>query len=292
MVTRCLFHHLPSKLAVTLEQSPMKIIASKTCLSSQSSTKVSPILQPMQWRIMSAVCIERKPVLTQEMTEMEKKFSAMLTKLENERSMLSDHELRHKEDMKHAEKMKKDEEEDIDLDIATKQTAQDFEDASIDELQSFKSFQKTKNADLENTSDLHILERKLQSSLLLIVKERLGNDYKWILPQTAWKEGENLRESAERAIKEVCGDDLKVRVMGNAPCGFYKYKYPKVARDGGDIIGAKVFFFKAQIQSGNMDVNPNVGDYAWVTRMELKDKLQSGYLKAVENFLIDEPSEH
>ena len=46
-------------------------------------------------------------------------------------------------------------------------------------------------------------------------------------------------QTCERLVQETCGGDLKVKFMGNAPCGFYKYKYPKTIRKEG-FIGAKV----------------------------------------------------
>lgn len=48
---------------------------------------------------MSAVCLERFPVITQEMNPLEKKFSQLLQTMEHEKSHLSDHELRHLEDL-------------------------------------------------------------------------------------------------------------------------------------------------------------------------------------------------
>lgn len=46
-------------------------------------------------------------------------------------------------------------------------------------------------------------------------------------------------QTCERLVQETCGGDLKVKFIGNAPCGFYKYKYPKTVRKEG-FIGAKV----------------------------------------------------
>lgn len=46
-------------------------------------------------------------------------------------------------------------------------------------------------------------------------------------------------QTCERLVEETCGGDLKVKFLGNAPCGFYKYKYPKTVRKEG-YIGAKV----------------------------------------------------
>ena len=53
------------------------------------------------------------------------------------------------------------------------------------------------------------------------------------------EDGQNLREVAESALQTFC-PQVQGRILGNAPWGFYKYKYPKGARD--TAVGAKVSF--------------------------------------------------
>ncbi|XP_076313599.1 mitochondrial ribosomal protein L46 isoform X2 [Tachypleus tridentatus] len=243
-----------------------------------------------QWHLVSAVALERKPVITKEKSTFEKKFYDMLQQMELRGSLLSDHELRNKEDMNRAERIKRGEIDESDLDAASKQTAQDFEDAATEELNKFQVASRVTDADIKG--DQHSLERKLDAHLLLVVKQKLGNDYRWVLPQSIRLEGETMRQAAERVLYETCGKNLKAIFLGNAPAGFYKYKYPKAARGNG-ILGAKVFFFKAQIQKGNISQkaiqdNSNVEDFLWLTRQELTDKLQQDYLKTVHTFLVDD----
>ncbi|XP_035230711.1 39S ribosomal protein L46, mitochondrial-like [Stegodyphus dumicola] len=51
-----------------------------------------------QWHLVSAVCLERKPVITQPLTPLEQKYFTYLQDLEAEKSFLSDHEKRQIED--------------------------------------------------------------------------------------------------------------------------------------------------------------------------------------------------
>ena len=51
-----------------------------------------------QWQLMSAVCLERFPVVTKDKNAIEANIQEMLNQLEFENSHLSDHELRHIED--------------------------------------------------------------------------------------------------------------------------------------------------------------------------------------------------
>lgn len=52
-----------------------------------------------KWDLVTAVCLERKPVITKEPNAIEKEYEEMLAKIEFESSMKSDHEIRHEEDL-------------------------------------------------------------------------------------------------------------------------------------------------------------------------------------------------
>ena len=52
-----------------------------------------------RWQLMSSVCLERLPIVTQEMNPIEREISALFAKMDIEYSCLSDHELRHAEDL-------------------------------------------------------------------------------------------------------------------------------------------------------------------------------------------------
>ncbi|XP_013775908.1 39S ribosomal protein L46, mitochondrial-like [Limulus polyphemus] len=258
-----------------------------------SSIELSIQRSLSQWHLVSAVALERKPVIIKEKSPFEKKYYGMLQQMELKQSLLSDHELRIKEDINRAERIKKGEIDESDLDASSKQTAQDFEDAATEELHKFQVASRVTDADIKG--DQHSLERKLDAHLLLVVKQKLGNDHRWVLPQCIRLEGETMRQAAERVLYETCGHNLKAIFLGNAPAGFYKYKYPKAARGNG-ILGAKVFFFKAQIRNGNVSQkaiqnNTDVEDFLWLTRQELTDKLQQDYLKTVHTFLVDDDDE-
>ena len=51
------------------------------------------------WHVYGSVCVERLPIISAELTDLEKDFQQVLLDIENENSMLSDHELRHLADM-------------------------------------------------------------------------------------------------------------------------------------------------------------------------------------------------
>ena len=110
----------------------------------------------------------------------------------------------------------------------------------------------------------------------------------WRLPQTQLKDGETLRQTAERALQDhVKIPDTSVRILGNAPWGVHTTKYSSTHREKTGYNGSKTFFFKAQLVSNSCSIGSKT-DYNWLGREELKDCLEPEYLRSVKQFLIDE----
>ncbi|CAG2068730.1 unnamed protein product, partial [Timema podura] len=122
-------------------------------------------------------------------------------------SLKSDHEVRHEIEVKQEELLKKGDTLERDIEQA-KQTAQDFEDLCQDELSKFTFSPRVYDTGKEN--DHHSILRKLDANLVLLVHQKLGKDFVWVLPQGLRSEGETLHQTAERVLKEHCGDQLNV----------------------------------------------------------------------------------
>lgn len=85
---------------------------------------------------------------------------------------------------------------------------------------------------------------------------------------------------------DVQGSHWDAKFLGNAPCGFYKYKFPRLAQtDTG--VGAKVFFFKALLQHSPPALPKGKLDHVWVSKEELADYLKPKYHSQVAQFLVD-----
>lgn len=234
-----------------------------------------------KWDLMSAVCVERRPIITKSFNKLERQVYKILNDIEAERSHKSNHEM--KRDLEKATALAK--EQDLDSDKRTHQTAQDFEDAAQDEYKKFKFASRITPADEKN--DTKSLDRKLDYNLVLVIKEKLGKDLHWIFPQGIRRDGETMRQTAERVLEENCGNELKTVFLGNAPCGFYKYKYPKDVQKSSKSVGAKIFFFKAFCMGGNVKKG-SCTDYQWLTQKEL-GILHEDYKKSIDMFLINDP---
>ncbi|KAK8406637.1 hypothetical protein O3P69_007313 [Scylla paramamosain] len=116
----------------------------------------------------------------------------MITAIEEENSLKSDHEIRAEQDRINLEIMKTGEADELDLEEASKQTAIEFEDSCLEELKSFK----TTHLDKVNpeVKDVKSINRALERSLVLVVKQKLGTSEEWVFPHTPWQPGETLRQ--------------------------------------------------------------------------------------------------
>lgn len=170
----------------------------------------------------------------------------------------------------------------MDLDAVSTLTTSDKLDMWKEELSKFQPTPRTTEADKRN--DTKSTDRKLDDSLTLIIEQQLGKSKLCILPQGKIEAGETSYQAAQRIIKENCGDKLEAHIYGNAPCGFYKYKYPETDRI--EAIGAKVFFYRAIWKSGTVDDKSK--NFEWLDRTELLEKVQQhkSYRKSLSQFII------
>ncbi|XP_053673102.1 39S ribosomal protein L46, mitochondrial [Anopheles nili] len=241
-------------------------------------TATAPELD-QKWDLYAGVLVERLPIVTKTLTPIEAKFKEMLSQVELEKSLKSNHELRKENEKRQLELLKAGK---IDLDSeALKQTAQDLEDAYNEEFGRFNPASRVTEADTKN--DVQSLDRKLEQTLILLVEQKLGMKSHYLLPQGLHKTGESLRQTAERILKEHCGDSLEVLFYGNTPVGFYKYKYPSNERS--DTVGAKVFFFRSVVKKTSNLKNTKM-KFKWLCQEELHNQLQPSYYQSVSQILF------
>ncbi|XP_023024236.2 mitochondrial ribosomal protein L46 [Leptinotarsa decemlineata] len=255
-------------------------IAFRDLFRAQSSTTFATA---EKWDLLTAVCLERKPVITPAMNEIEREYKQLLSEVELEKSLKSNIELRHEEDLKQLEILKRGGDLD-DMDSNLKQTAQDLMDLWSEEASKFKPASTTTEADKKN--DLKSLSRKLDKSLVFVLNQKIGDKYFYMLPQDLRQDGETLRQTAERTLKQTVGSEVKAQIFGNAPCGFYKYKYPASLRKETDIVGAKVFIYFARYLNGHIS-QKNL-DFRWLDKNELEKILPPKYSASVCQCLLDE----
>ncbi|KAA0184092.1 hypothetical protein HAZT_HAZT000609 [Hyalella azteca] len=239
------------------------------------------------WQIMTAVCVTRHPVLCPPLSPMEHTYSQHLQKLDVEQSLQCDFELQVIED--NAKKLLGVEEEVELLEEEAKEKRSALEQLDVWK-QEQEEFEKERVYEVKASGGS--VGSSLSRQVVLVQKYKLGSQDMWLLPQGPWKPGETLRQTSERVVAECCDPSLGVRIMGNAPVGFYKYKYPKEMRSQG-YIGAKVFFYRGQVgyrvrRSLPLLQLASKKEQQWLTHEQLSEKLKQNYVKAITQFLIDD----
>ncbi|XP_005139381.2 39S ribosomal protein L46, mitochondrial [Mesocricetus auratus] len=247
------------------------------------SLEAAPSGSQSPWRLWGALCLQRPPLITKPLTPLQEEMADLLQKVETERSLYSDHELRALEEAKRLAKKKADlfDEDQDDQGITL---VQDLEDAWEQAFLQFKPGARVTEADKKN--DRSSLNRKLDRNLVLLVREKLGDQEFWMLPQVEWQPGETLRGTAERILATLSENSMEAKFLGNAPCGHYKFKLPKAVRTESGI-GVKVFFFKALLLTGDVPQAGKKARHVWASKEELGDYLQPKYLAQVRRFLLD-----
>ncbi|XP_017029884.1 large ribosomal subunit protein mL46 [Drosophila kikkawai] len=238
---------------------------------------------PEKWDLYAGVLVERLPVVSKSLNPLEKQFQDMLWRVEYENSLKSDHELKHEREIVQAELIKKGKVQ-VDLeDSGAKQTAQDLKDAYVEELKKFQLGSRTTPDDQANKTSS--TDRCLEQTLYLLVQQKLGQQQHLLLPQGKRQEGETMRQTAERVLREHCGQELHVLFYGNAPVGFHKYKYPANQRT--ESTGAKVFFYRASLRSGQVAAEKQQPKFEWLPKEALNGKLSNAaYAESVNKFLL------
>jgi len=231
---------------------------------------------------MAAVCLERFPLIAPPPTDLDIRYKEMLRKMEDEKSLLSYHELRRMEDARAAKKAEKGA---VLPDSEERQiiTAQDFEDASATER---KQFTFAPRASEQTDSNLQSLNRLLDKKLVFLVPSFKANS--WRLPTTLLRQGETLAQAAQRCLEECLDVSPAASFYGYAPRKLYRYVYPKpvAAKTGAD--GAKVFLFKAEL-AHHSKVTPQVEQFRWLSRSEIDNTviLDQRYRQCVYSFIFE-----
>jgi len=232
------------------------------------------------WQVFGSAMLERKAVIVKKFTPFEKVYCDLLSQIEDENSLLSDFELRSREEKRSREKKKE----------GGAQVKIQYAEDILAEWQQEAAQVKAK-LQYSPVTDSKSPERCLDQPVTLLVKQKLGKESHWIFPQTAHRGEETLRETAERALSDTIGQNPQILTLGNAPCAFYHYKYPQDVQKSTGFGGAKIFYFKVQYQKGQIDLNKEIGeDFMWANYEELMGTLPKQIMKAVKPAIFVPPS--
>ncbi|ORY06110.1 NUDIX-domain-containing protein [Basidiobolus meristosporus CBS 931.73] len=125
--------------------------------------------------------------------------------------------------------------------------------------------------------------RKPDTPLYLLVKKPRP-ERAWQFPQGGVEIQETLLEAAKRELLEECGSGLEIEFVHDSPLGQIRYPFPELhLQKFPDAKGAEVHFMKARFISGEVKVDMDeIVDYAWLTKHEMKEYVESDYYHNVE----------
>lgn len=240
-----------------------------------------------KYRLAGALYLERLPVITPIMTRLEQEYKEYKLQQEVEQSLLSEYEITKKEEEERLAIQKKNVlDTPLHLRNIPVQTMQDKEELWSKELAQFTPADRETEADKSN--DMRSTDRKLDQSLILLLKQVIDGKEWWYLPIMNHSTGISMREVAEQALTNSCGSDLKFQVFGNAPSGYQIKNYGKEKREETKLDGHKIFIYKAEYKGGAVipSEDESVLDYAWVTRKELRHYLGRTTSRVFNKFTI------
>ncbi|GAA5898057.1 mitochondrial 54S ribosomal protein mL46 MRPL17 [Sporobolomyces salmoneus] len=141
----------------------------------------------------------------------------------------------------------------------------------------------------DKQGDVKSLERKADRTVYLLLKKK-RSQHAWQFPQGGVEGDESLVEAARRELVEETGPNMDVWTVGRVPAGAYTYSFPPehVKKNPGKD-SAAVFFMPMRVVRGQAVPNQKEGliDFAWLTKEEIKEKVDEKYWQAVEPLLSD-----
>ncbi|ORY87771.1 hypothetical protein BCR37DRAFT_342477 [Protomyces lactucae-debilis] len=125
------------------------------------------------------------------------------------------------------------------------------------------------------------LNRLSNSTLYLLLKKRRAM-HAWQFPQGPIGADESLQDAATRLLSKQAGQDMDVWTVSRIPVGVMSYQFesPIVG-----FSGAKVYFTKHRILAGQVRLDSEFEDFAWLSVQEIKQTVDSVYWKSIAPLL-------
>ncbi|KAA8497807.1 39S ribosomal protein L46, mitochondrial [Porphyridium purpureum] len=141
----------------------------------------------------------------------------------------------------------------------------------------------------DKTNDLRSLHRKLDRTLYFVLKRTETSEF-YQFPQRVTGDDEKLRDSAEKALKAVLGDQkVQTYYTTYRPHAHLEYSYSAEYQKKNQVHGVKIFFYPAELITGEVSKLRHGVDFLWLTAEELKEYISPQYYKAVEDVLVFDP---
>ncbi|KAI8373078.1 39S mitochondrial ribosomal protein L46-domain-containing protein, partial [Radiomyces spectabilis] len=185
-------------------------------------------------RICASVILSRAPQITRDSTPFEKAYFDYKEKLERQNAPQFPTEFYFKKgsvaERRWKEEVAAREAAMADLSLSMTEAVQETQQRLEKEdttAASNKVEKASRETEADRKNDLKSLDRVLQRTLYLVVKNPKESQHPWQFPQGDLETNEYLHEAAERRLKEQCGADMDVWFVGRQPIAHYKKAGPK-----------------------------------------------------------------
>lgn len=140
----------------------------------------------------------------------------------------------------------------------------------------------------DESGDVKSLDRKGQRNLYLLVQRKENGRDVWGFPQGEVEEGELLHQAARRDLIAQCGEGMDTWIVSRKPIGLHEIHPAVPPKDPSTPSKTCVFFFKAHIMAGQVQPDgKNVSDFAWLTKLEIRKRVDPKYWDAIKDMLSD-----
>ncbi|KAL5111993.1 39S ribosomal protein L46 mitochondrial [Taenia crassiceps] len=235
--------------------------------------------------------------------------------LEVQRSHLSAHEVRHRNDLEHMAKMAKEQQEGK-QGASRHQTSRDGATASLltakdmeliweaeakefwKELGSASQYEAGEGNETDVTSKATAW-RKLDRVLILLTRQRLGKFFDWGLPVVEVSGTSTLRSAAEDLARALLPPEAQCMIVGNAPVAMHKYAYRiDEGKKKGQKQGVQMYFLNAYVnklwhgENIRAEEAPDgrgaEANFAWTCIEEMDDFITNKqFLRRLRTFIVD-----
>ncbi|KAI4259285.1 MAG: hypothetical protein LQ352_000825 [Teloschistes flavicans] len=147
----------------------------------------------------------------------------------------------------------------------------------------------------DRVGDTKSLDRRLERTLYLVVKEGKERGGRWWFPSDGLMGKESLHTATERIIVHAGGVNMNTWVVGNIPLGHFVLNYGTqeaklVPQETQEIRGEKLFFMKGRIMAGQANLTDNklgLTDFQWLAKDEIQTLLTPRDWNAVKLILAE-----
>lgn len=145
-----------------------------------------------------------------------------------------------------------------------------------------------RRTEADEKNDVRRLDRALDRTLYLVVKNGEGEKAEWTFPAGDVPTHETLHETAARVLAEAAGVNMNTWLVGRVPIAHHIIS-PVFAEGEAQTLkkrGEKIFFLKGRIMAGQADLSRNkhgYTDFKWLTSEELKEAFHPRFYKSVRN---------